>query len=214
MLDIGLTELLVIGIVALIVVGPKDLPGLFRSVGQFTARARAMAREFSRSMEDAARESGLDEARRDLREMTSEKNLGLDKLSDTARQAARGMDTVRKAARGDVKGLARDVAARSRGDEGDEGPKPGSDKPAPAPADTARPGPSTGTRPRKPAARKAAADVSAPEKAPTARKTAPAKAKPAAPAKARAAASAKRKPPARKTAPDPSAPGGADGGGA
>ncbi len=54
MFDIGWTELLVIGIVALIVVGPKDLPLMFHALGQFTAKARGMAREFQRAMEDAA----------------------------------------------------------------------------------------------------------------------------------------------------------------
>ncbi|MDM7458992.1 MAG: Sec-independent protein translocase protein TatB, partial [Paracoccus sp. (in: a-proteobacteria)] len=44
MLDIGWTELLLIGVVALIVVGPRDLPKLFHSLGRITAKARGMAR--------------------------------------------------------------------------------------------------------------------------------------------------------------------------
>lgn len=83
MLDIGWTELLLIGIVALIVVGPKDLPHLFHTLGRITARARGMAREFSSAMEDAAKDSGLDDAAkslRDVRNMTSKKSLGLDAL--------------------------------------------------------------------------------------------------------------------------------------
>ena len=56
MLDIGMFELFVIGALALIVVGPKELPGLLRTVGQFVAKARGMAREFQRSMDEAARE--------------------------------------------------------------------------------------------------------------------------------------------------------------
>lgn len=61
MLDIGWTELMVIGVIALLVVGPKELPRLLRTVGQFVGKARGMARDFQRSMEDAAREADLNE---------------------------------------------------------------------------------------------------------------------------------------------------------
>ena len=84
MFDIGGSELLVIGIVALIVVGPKDLPGMFRTLGQFTAKARGMAREFSRAMEDAANATGVKEAADDLKGLTSKKALGLDALDEAA----------------------------------------------------------------------------------------------------------------------------------
>ena len=84
MFDIGMTELLLIGIVALIVIGPKDLPVLFHTLGRFTAKARSMAREFSRAMNDAAKESGMDSVSKDLKSMTSSKNLGLDSLKDAA----------------------------------------------------------------------------------------------------------------------------------
>lgn len=84
MFDIGFGELLLIGIVSLIVVGPKDLPGMFRTLGRFTAKARAMGREFQRAMDDAARETGVKEAADDLRAMTSKKNLGLDALDKAA----------------------------------------------------------------------------------------------------------------------------------
>ena len=75
MLDIGWQELLVIGVIALLVVGPKELPGLLRTVGQWAGRARSVARDFQRSMEDAAREADLDELKnfqnikRDVEEM-------------------------------------------------------------------------------------------------------------------------------------------------
>jgi sec-independent protein translocase protein TatB len=65
--DIGWMELLLIGIVALIVVGPKDLPMMFRRLGQFTGRIRAMARDFQRAMDDAADETGMKDINRDLR---------------------------------------------------------------------------------------------------------------------------------------------------
>lgn len=87
MLDLGWSELLLIGVVALIVIGPKDLPHLFHSLGRFTARARSMAREFTSAMEDAAKSSGLDEAAgslRDVKSLTSKKALGLDALDRAA----------------------------------------------------------------------------------------------------------------------------------
>ena len=87
MFDVGWTELLLIGVVALIVIGPKDLPMMFHTLGRITARARGMAREFSSAMEDAAKASGLQEATRDLRDlqkMTSPRAMGLDALGRAA----------------------------------------------------------------------------------------------------------------------------------
>ncbi|MEG3661694.1 Sec-independent protein translocase protein TatB [Celeribacter halophilus] len=84
MFDIGMSELLIIGIVALIVVGPKDLPGMFRTLGRFTARAKSMAREFSRAMEAAADESGMKEASEALKGAANPKKFGLDKLNEAA----------------------------------------------------------------------------------------------------------------------------------
>ena len=86
MLDLGWTELLVIGVVALIVIGPKDLPMLFRKVGQFVGKAKGMAREFSRAMDQAADESGMKEATSSFKDMTSSKNLGLDGLNDATKE--------------------------------------------------------------------------------------------------------------------------------
>ncbi len=84
MFDIGWTELLLIGIVALIVVGPKDLPVMFHTLGRFTAKARSMAREFTRAMDDAAKESGISDVTKDLKNMTSARKMGLDKVQDAA----------------------------------------------------------------------------------------------------------------------------------
>jgi sec-independent protein translocase protein TatB len=88
MFDIGMTEMLVVGVVALIVVGPKDLPVMFRRVGQFVGKAKGMAREFSSAMNDAADESGV-------REMSSGINKSLKAATNPIGTA---MDGVKSAA--------------------------------------------------------------------------------------------------------------------
>ncbi len=87
MLDIGWSELVVIGVVALIVIGPKDLPRMFHALGKVTAKLRSMAREFQTAMNDAAKSSGLDDVRRDLddlKKVTSPRALGIDALESAA----------------------------------------------------------------------------------------------------------------------------------
>jgi sec-independent protein translocase protein TatB len=64
-------EFLVAAIVALIVVGPKDLPILLRKLGQFMAKVRGMAAEFRASFDEMARQSELDELRKEVEAMRS-----------------------------------------------------------------------------------------------------------------------------------------------
>lgn len=78
MFDIGWLELLLIAAVAIVVVGPKDLPRMMRTFGQYMGRARAMAREFQRSFEDIARESELDELRKEMRDLRRQADLSGD----------------------------------------------------------------------------------------------------------------------------------------
>lgn len=92
MFDLGWSELLVIGIVALIVVGPKDLPVLFRNVGRFVGRARAMARDFSRAMNDAADESGIRDVAKGLNAATNPINTAMDGVKDMARDLTSSVD--------------------------------------------------------------------------------------------------------------------------
>ena len=63
---IGGLEILVVGLVALLVVGPKDLPLLMRKVGKAMAKARAMANDFRSSFDEMARQSELDELRKEV----------------------------------------------------------------------------------------------------------------------------------------------------
>jgi sec-independent protein translocase protein TatB len=68
---IGGFELVVVGLVALLVVGPKDLPVLMRRVGQMVAKARAMANEFRSSFDEMARQSELDDLRKEVEALRS-----------------------------------------------------------------------------------------------------------------------------------------------
>jgi sec-independent protein translocase protein TatB len=68
---IGGFEILVIGLVALLVVGPKDLPMLMRKVGQFVAKARGMANDFRASFDEMARQTELDDLRKEVEALRS-----------------------------------------------------------------------------------------------------------------------------------------------
>ncbi len=82
MFDLGWSEMLLIGIVALVVVGPKELPGLFRSIGLAVGKARGLAREFSRAMEAAADESGMKEIDKTIRAATKPVQFATDRLRE------------------------------------------------------------------------------------------------------------------------------------
>ncbi len=66
MFDIGWTELLVILVVILVVVGPKDLPRIVRTFGQWSGKARAYARDFQRTIEEAAEETEMAAIRKEI----------------------------------------------------------------------------------------------------------------------------------------------------
>ncbi len=71
MLDIGWAELAVVGVIVLIVVGPKELPRVLRSAGQWAGKARKIAREFQNSLDDMIRESELDTVKKDVEKATN-----------------------------------------------------------------------------------------------------------------------------------------------
>jgi len=66
MFDIGWTELLVIAVVMIIVVGPKDLPAMLRTMGRYAGKLRRTANEFKGQFEEAIRESELEEIRGEI----------------------------------------------------------------------------------------------------------------------------------------------------
>ncbi len=64
MLDIGWSELAVIAVLALIIIGPKDLPAVMRTMGQWMRKARSVTREFQSSIDEMVREAELEDARK------------------------------------------------------------------------------------------------------------------------------------------------------
>jgi len=71
MFDIGWGELVVIGIVALIAIGPKELPGVLRTLGQSMAKIRRMASEFQGQFQEALREAEVADLKKQAEEMHS-----------------------------------------------------------------------------------------------------------------------------------------------
>lgn len=105
MFDIGWSEMLIVGVVALIVVGPKDLPKMFRTIGELTGKARGMAREFQRAMDDAARESGVNDLGKTLRKTAGgpkqilKDAVGFDEIDKEFKAIGRDLPDVRKSSR-------------------------------------------------------------------------------------------------------------------
>src|SRR5437763_13588665 len=88
MFEIGWGELLIIGIVALIAIGPKELPGVLRTLGQWMSRLRRMAAEFQSQFQEAMREAELADLKKQVDEMssTAQSYTNFDPLSDVRRE--------------------------------------------------------------------------------------------------------------------------------
>jgi sec-independent protein translocase protein TatB len=68
---IGASELMIIAVVALIVVGPRELPRVLRAVGRFVNQLRGMAGEFQKHLDAAMRETGIEEVKKDVKSLAS-----------------------------------------------------------------------------------------------------------------------------------------------
>ena len=75
MFDLSWSHIFIFLVVALVVVGPKDMPRLLRTAGQWMAKARGMANEFRKSFDDMARQTELDELRQQIADLHSERPL-------------------------------------------------------------------------------------------------------------------------------------------
>ena len=99
MFDIGWGELLVIGMVALVAIGPKELPGVLRTVGQWTGKLRRMAAEFQNQFHEAMREAELADLKKQVDEVTSEvRSYGtFDPVSDVRRELEKTQSQIENA---------------------------------------------------------------------------------------------------------------------
>ncbi len=80
--QIGFAEMMVLALLAIIVVGPKDLPKLMRTVGGFMARIRAMGQEFKDAFDDMGADAEMSELRKEIEDL---KKMGkMSNLSDEA----------------------------------------------------------------------------------------------------------------------------------
>jgi sec-independent protein translocase protein TatB len=90
MFDFGWSELAVIAVVALVVIGPKDLPKVLRTAGFWMRKVRSIASEFQSSIEQMAREAELDELRKQVEDANKAKQELEDQLSADAAKIAAG----------------------------------------------------------------------------------------------------------------------------
>jgi sec-independent protein translocase protein TatB len=91
MFDISWSEILVIAVVAIVVVGPKDLPRALRVIGQWSSRIKRMAREFQNQFNEAVREAELDSVQRDIEAIGQ-----IDPVADVRAAAAKAGDDIRR----------------------------------------------------------------------------------------------------------------------
>ena len=124
MFDIGWTEILIIAVVAIIIVGPKDLPGMLRTLGRTMGQVRRMSNEFRRQFDDALRDAersaGLEETRKDLQSMA--KANPLKDMQDDLNKTMSGADKPKPAEKTEPTKKAEPVAVEA------SAPKPDTDK--------------------------------------------------------------------------------------
>jgi sec-independent protein translocase protein TatB len=135
MFDIGWVELMLIAVVAVVVVGPKDLPRAMRVVGQWTGKMKRMAREFQGQFNEALREAELDTVRKDVEAIGK-----IDPLAGVRKEMAKVDTAVRDATRADAKPAAA-VSAPAAAEPltETEAPAPPEEPPAIPPAEPAVP---------------------------------------------------------------------------
>jgi sec-independent protein translocase protein TatB len=102
MFDIGWTEMLVIAVVMIVVVGPKDLPGMLRTFGKTAAKLRSMAGDFQKQFNDALKEAELDDVKKSVDALRSlnpanEIKKQLNPFEKAASEVRAGLDSLKPA---------------------------------------------------------------------------------------------------------------------
>src|SRR3974390_1278254 len=100
MLDFSWSELLVIGIVALVFIGPKELPGVLRTLGQWMSKVRRMASEFQNQFHEAMREAELADLKKEVDQMATQASYSIDPLADVRKDMANAQRDIESALAG------------------------------------------------------------------------------------------------------------------
>jgi len=126
MFDIGWTEILVIAVVAIIVVGPKDLPRMLRSLGRYAGQLKRTAGEFRSQFDEAVRESELDELRTSLKDAADMNPVN--QIKDSVTESMKPLeDTAR-----DIKGGIEKPVENAAPEEDKSGDKDAAEKKSPS----------------------------------------------------------------------------------
>lgn len=168
MFDIGWTEMLVIAVVMIVVVGPKDLPKMLRAFGRTTAKLRSMAGDFQRQFNEALKEAELDEVKQSVDALRSlnpanEIKKQLNPFEKAAADVRAGLDTLKPKAPEPASPEAvaaeplKNGAASIPGESAADASTPAAAPPPSAPATAAAAPATAAPKPAKPRVRKAAA---------------------------------------------------------
>ena len=147
MFDIGWGELLLIGIVALIAIGPKELPGALRTLGQWMAKLRRMASEFQNQFHEAMREAEMADLKKQVDDLTSQAQsyANFDPIGDVRRELEGTQQQIESAMTAEPPASPSDPAETAAVEASAAPPAlPSADTPTPAPsADTPATAPSS-----------------------------------------------------------------------
>ena len=95
MFDIGWSEMLIIGVVALVVIGPKELPGALKTFAYWMKQARKLAREFQSGVDDMIRQAELDEARQAVEDARRKINKDIEDAVDPTGEVKQALTDIK-----------------------------------------------------------------------------------------------------------------------